>query len=52
VRIEYDDDEPAAAASDATSRDDLDAQRRRILEQLRNGQVSLEQAERQLNDLR
>ena len=51
VRIEYDDDEPAAA-SDAASRDDLDAQRRRILEQLRNGQVSLEQAERQLNDLR
>lgn len=55
VRIEYEDGEPAsssAAASDATSRDDLDAQRRRILEQLRGGELSLEQAERQLNDLR
>jgi hypothetical protein len=53
VRIEYEDGEQASpSASTATSRDDLDAQRRRILEQLRSGELSLEQAERQLNDLR
>jgi Putative adhesin len=55
VRIEYEDGEQAsssAAAGASTSRDDLDAQRRRVLEQLRSGELSLEQAERQLNDLR
>lgn len=52
VRIEYDDEEPAAAASAESSRDDIDAQRRSILEQLRNGELTLEQAERRLNDLR
>ena len=52
VRIEYDDEEPAAATSTAPTKDDIDSQRRTILEQLRNGELTLEQAERRLNDLR
>ncbi len=53
VRIEYDDEEPAASASAAgATRDDADAQRRAILEQLRSGALSLDEAERKLNDLR
>lgn len=54
VRIEYDDEQGAqAAASEAApSRDDADAQRRAILEQLRAGTLSLDEAERRLNELR
>lgn len=56
VRIEYDDEQGAQAASaasaDAPSRDDADAQRRAILEQLRAGTLSLDEAERRLNELR
>jgi DUF4097 and DUF4098 domain-containing protein YvlB len=50
VRIEYDDDEHASAS--APSQDDLDSQRRTILEKLRSGELSLDEAERRLNDLR
>jgi hypothetical protein len=64
VRIELDDDNPDAFAGAAAgqpgatageppaSRDEIDARRRGILEQLRNGALSLDEAERQLNDLR
>ena len=52
VRIEYDDEDPAAAAGAAPTQDDIDSQRRTILEQLRNGELTLEQAEHRLNDLR
>jgi hypothetical protein len=56
VRIEVDDDPDAAAGASASesaaSRDDVEARRRAILEQLRNGALSLDEAERQLNDLR
>jgi hypothetical protein len=57
VKIEYDDDPDAAGAEGAgaqasASRDDADAQRRAILEQLRAGTLSLDEAERRLNDLR
>ncbi len=56
VRIEVD-DEPTATQSasqeSTTSRsDDVEARRRGILEQLRGGTISLDEAERQLNDLR
>jgi hypothetical protein len=57
VRIEMDDDPDAANASAAGtppsgSSDDVEAKRRAILEQLRGGTISLDEAERQLNDLR
>ncbi len=55
VRIEYDDEEQAANAPGGfpeNSADDVDAQRRGILEQLRSGGISLDEAERRLNDLR
>ncbi|MGZ3667093.1 MAG: hypothetical protein ACXVDA_21715, partial [Ktedonobacterales bacterium] len=56
VRIEYDDEQGAQAAESAAgaapSRDDADAQRRAILEQLRAGTLSLDEAERRLNELR
>jgi hypothetical protein len=54
VRIEYDDDEhaSASAAGSEPSQDDLDSQRRTILEKLRSGELSLDEAERRLNDLR
>jgi hypothetical protein len=64
VRIELDDDNPDAFAGGTgqgtppsageapVSRDEIDARRRAILEQLRNGALSLDEAERQLNDLR
>ncbi len=58
VKIEYDDDPDAeaagaqAAAGSAASRDDADAQRRAILEQLRAGTLTLDEAERKLNELR
>ena len=57
VRIEYDDEQGAqaagaSAAGAAPSRDDADAQRRAILEQLRAGTLSLDEAERRLNELR
>ncbi len=55
VRIEYDNEEQAAGEAGGFaghSPDDLDAQRRTILEQLRNGGLSLDEAERRLNDLR
>ena len=55
VRIEYDDDADAQAAgagAGAASSDEAEARRRAILEQLRNGSLSLDEAERQLNELR
>lgn len=56
VRIEYDDEQgaqsAASAASAGLSPDDADAQRRAILEQLRAGTLSLDEAERRLNELR
>ena len=56
VRIEYDDEQgaqaEASAGAAAPSRDDADAQRRAILEQLRSGTLSLDEAERRLNELR
>jgi DUF4097 and DUF4098 domain-containing protein YvlB len=54
VRIEYDDDEHSSASAQASapSQDDLDSQRRTILEKLRSGELSLDEAERRLNDLR
>lgn len=62
VRIEYekmddplDEDSPTsstgAAASTQVSREERDAQRRVILEELRTGAISLEEAERRLNKL-
>jgi len=57
VPIEYDraDDTSASSTEDAfstpLSRDDRDAQRRVILEELRTGAISLEEAERRLNAL-
>lgn len=54
VKIEYDDadaaDVPPAGAN--ASSDEIEARRRSILEELRNGNISLDEAERQLNDLR
>lgn len=54
VKIEY--DEPGASdappSASASSTDDLEAQRRAILEDLRNGALSLDEAERRLNNLR
>lgn len=53
VRIEHDDEPDAMGASAAAaSRDDVDAQRRAILEELRNGAITLDEAERRLSDLR
>lgn len=54
VRIEYDDepDAPGASAASGASREDIEAQRRAILEDLRNGSITLDEAERRLNDLR
>ncbi|HEX8036579.1 MAG TPA: DUF4097 family beta strand repeat-containing protein [Ktedonobacterales bacterium] len=57
VRIEYDDEQGAQSAAEsaagaAPSGDDADAQRRTILEQLRAGTLSLDEAERRLNELR
>ena len=62
VRVEYDKvddplDEDVATSSTATSssgslpREERDAQRRVILEELRTGAISLEEAERRINDL-
>lgn len=50
VRIEYDD--PDAQASAAPNADDAEAKRRDILELLRSGSITLDEAERRLNDLR
>lgn len=59
VRIEHD-DEPAAGpsasastadAADMMNADERDAQRRAILERLRTGEISIDEAERQLNSL-
>ena len=54
VKIEYDDpaDPDAGPAASASSSDELEAQRRAILEELRNGAISLDEAERRLNGLR
>ena len=57
VRIEYEDENPAeagqsAASAGAPSSDEIEAQRRSILEQLRAGTISLDEAERRLNELR
>lgn len=54
VRIEYDDepDAPGASAASGASREDVEAQRRAILEDLRNGSITLDEAERRLSDLR
>ena len=53
VRIEVDDEPDAfGAGGAAASRDDVEAQRRAILEELRNGRMSLDEAERRLNNLR
>ena len=57
VRIEYDDEPdapgaPGASASAGASRDEVEAQRRAILEDLRNGSITLDEAERRLNALR
>jgi hypothetical protein len=59
VRIEQDDDSesahPTAAGGDAAQAEpvsDRDAQRRAILEQLRTGALSIEDAERRLNELK
>lgn len=61
VRIEMDDDADQAGArassafggeQPAANRDEIEARRRAILEQLRNGTLSLDEAERQLNELR
>lgn len=54
VKIEYDDptDPDAGPAASASTSDELEAQRRTILEDLRNGAISLDEAERRLNDLR
>jgi hypothetical protein len=54
VRIEFDDDADAEAqaAGPAATSDEMEARRRAILEQVRNGTLSLDEAERQLNDLR
>lgn len=55
VRIEQDDEEPAsesAAYQSSASQDERDAQRRSILEQLRTGALSIDEAERRLNELR
>ncbi|MGO8947208.1 MAG: DUF4097 family beta strand repeat-containing protein [Ktedonobacterales bacterium] len=55
VRIEYDDDEHASTGTGGYGEakpGDLDSQRRSILEQLRSGELSLDEAERRLNNLR
>lgn len=46
VPIEQDEPQPAR------NKDELDAQRRSILEKLRSGELSMDEAERQLDDLR
>jgi hypothetical protein len=58
VHVEVDetttDDVPAGEEAPSTtrlSRDERDAQRRVILEELRTGTISLEEAERRLNEL-
>ena len=56
VRIEQDDVPPTDAGFNAsgaaTSAQDADAGRRQVLEELRNGRISLDEAERRLNGLR
>lgn len=55
VRIEQDDEGepfPSNAAPSGYSQDEREAQRRTILEQLRTGSITLDEAERRLNDLR
>jgi hypothetical protein len=54
VRIEHDDepDAPGGYAAGGAPRDDVEAQRRAILEDLRNGAITLDEAERRLSDLR
>jgi hypothetical protein len=56
VRIEHD-DEPQAGGAGASYGEpaqpqDRDALRRQTLEDLRNGRITLDDAERRLNDLR
>src|SRR5258708_13255067 len=54
VKIEYDDDPDAAGAASSAAtenRDERDAQRRTILEQLRNGELTLDEAPRPLTHL-
>ncbi len=54
VRIEYDDADAqaAGAGAGAASSDEVEARRRAIHEQLRHGTLPLDEAERQLNELR
>lgn len=52
VKIEYDDDGDAAAGAAPGASPDVEAERRAILEQLSSGAISLDEAERRLNDLR
>lgn len=54
VKIEYDDADSADVPppAGASSSDDVEAQRRAILEDLRSGALTLDEAERRLNDLR
>lgn len=59
VRIEYDDEGDAMgggaeayAGTPGMSRDEAEAARRGILEELRNGAITLDEAERRLNELR
>jgi hypothetical protein len=60
VRIEYEDEAAAGATAGkeagsyfgGASADDVEAQRRAILEELRNGTIGVEEAERRLNELR
>lgn len=56
VRIEHDDlpdgEEANSAGNTYASQDERDARRRQVLEQLRTGEITLDDAERQLNDLR
>jgi hypothetical protein len=51
VRIEQDEDDADFGFS-GMSPDDREAERRTILEQLRTGSISVEEAERRLNGLR
>lgn len=55
VRIEHDDEPQAGAAygaAEPAQPQDRDALRRQTLEDLRNGRITLDEAERRLNDLR
>ncbi|MFI5272315.1 MAG: DUF4097 family beta strand repeat-containing protein [Ktedonobacterales bacterium] len=54
VRIEYDDADAAGAGptAGAASAEEVEAMRRGILELLRGGTITLDEAERQLNELR